>query len=232
MPPRIVLLRPRSAENLGAVARAMKNFGLVDLRVVAPNPLLLSDVGAERLAVGATDLLAAARIESSLAAAVADCSWVVGTTMRRLEGRRRLTPRELSREAALRQDASWALVFGDERHGLTNADLGSCHDVSFIPADTTQPSLNLAQAVVVYAYELTVAGSARRAPPGPILADDAALRALEASLGAALQQAGLLNQGGQRLRDRLMRVLIRARLTKREAGLWSTVLRATARHRP
>src|SRR5258705_12765881 len=86
---RIVLLRPRNADNLGAIARAMKNFALSDWVVVSPNPKLLEVPGMNRLAVHAGELLESVRRVDSLAEAVTDCPWVVGTTMRRIEGRRR-----------------------------------------------------------------------------------------------------------------------------------------------
>src|SRR6185436_8917826 len=151
MPVRIVLLRPRNADNLGAIARAMKNFGLSDWVVVSPNPKLLEVPGMNRLAVHAGELLESVRRVDSLSEAVADCSWVVGTTMRRIEGRRRLLPQGVAERA---RGEKLGLVFGDERSGLTNEDLAQCHDVSSIPASDEQPSLNLAQAVLVYAYEL------------------------------------------------------------------------------
>jgi tRNA C32,U32 (ribose-2'-O)-methylase TrmJ len=116
-PPRLVLLRPRNADNLGAIARAMKNFGLSDWVVVSPNPKLLEAPGLNRLAVKSADLVDAVRRVDTLHEAIADCTWVVGTTMRLIEGQRRLTPRELTAEAIERDDAQWALVFGDERNG-------------------------------------------------------------------------------------------------------------------
>src|SRR4051812_21469202 len=165
---RIVLLRPRNADNLGAIARAMKNFGLTDWVVVSPNPKLLEVPGMNRLAVHAGELLESVRRVDSLAEAVADCSWGGGTTTRRLEGRRRLSPEAVAERA--RAEAKVALVFGDERSGLTNEDLAQCHDLSTIPASEEQPSLNLAQAVLVYAYELARKPAA--AAPGPAPADD------------------------------------------------------------
>ena len=80
--PRIVLLRPRNADNLGSIARAMKNFGLTDWRIVSPNPELLEAPGLYRLAVKAFDVVERVQLVGSLAEAVADCTWMVGTTMR------------------------------------------------------------------------------------------------------------------------------------------------------
>ncbi|MBK7860088.1 MAG: RNA methyltransferase [Archangiaceae bacterium] len=217
-PVRIVLLRPRNADNLGAIARAMKNFGLSDWVVVSPNPKLLEVPGMNRLAVHAGELLeSVARVES-LAEAVKDCSWVVGTTMRRIEGRRRVSPEAVGDRA--RTEARVALVFGDERSGLSNEDLEQCHDVSSIPASEEQPSLNLAQAVLVYAYELARKPAAEA--PGPAAADDALLRQVGTSLNGVL--------GGEH--PELMRTLVRARLSRREAEHWQASLRAVAKRRP
>jgi tRNA/rRNA methyltransferase/tRNA (cytidine32/uridine32-2'-O)-methyltransferase len=216
-PVRIVLLRPRNADNLGAIARAMKNFGLSDWVVVSPNPKLLEVPGMNRLAVHAGELLESVRRVDSLAEAVADCAWVVGTTMRRIEGRRRLSPEAVAERA--RGGANLALVFGDERSGLTNEDLAQCHDVSSIPASEEQPSLNLAQAVLVYAYELGRRPTAL--PPGPAPADDGLLRHVGASLDAVL--------GGPH--EELMQTLIRARLSRKEAEHWQAALRAALKRR-
>ena len=195
--PRLVLLRPRNAENLGAIARAMKNFGLTDWVVVSPNPLLLEAPGLNRLAVKAGDLLESVRRVDSLEEAVADCSWVVGTTMRRIDGRRRLTPRELSGLVNERNDARWALVFGDERSGLDNDDLRQCHDLSFIASNDDQPSLNLAQAVMVYAYELSSSGRSTSMSPAPSAASDGDLRQVRQSMELALASIGFLSKGGE-----------------------------------
>lgn len=215
---RIVLLRPRNADNLGAVARAMKNFGLSDWVVVSPNPKLLEVPGLNRLAVHAGELLESVRRVESLAEAVADCSWVVGTTMRRVEGRRRLRPDEVAERAP---GERVALVFGDERSGLTNEDLAQCHDLSTIPASDEQPSLNLAQAVLVYAYELWRKPGQGGGGPGAVCADDALLRQVSASLDLVL--------GGPHAE--LMQTLVRARLSKKEANAWQAALRAVDKRR-
>jgi tRNA/rRNA methyltransferase/tRNA (cytidine32/uridine32-2'-O)-methyltransferase len=214
VPTRIVLLRPRNADNLGAIARAMKNFGLSDWVVVSPNPKLLEVPGMNRLAVKAGELLESVRRVETLEEAVADCTWVVGTTMRKIDGRRRLTPKQVSERA---QTEHLALVFGDERSGLTNDDLAQCHDLSAIPTSDEQPSLNLSQAVLVYAYEMW--GAPQAEGPLPVGASDALLRQVAQSLDAVL--------GGPH--DELMQTLIRARLSRREAEHWQAALRATAK---
>lgn len=227
---RIVLVRPRNPENLGAVARAMKNFGLDDWAIAE---LGTHDfAAARRVAVHAEELLDRPRVVRTLAEAVADCAWVVGTSSRRVRGKRRLTPAEVAREAIARSaEGRTAIVFGDERSGLTNEDLERCHDLSAIPTAAAQPSLNLAQAVVVYAHEVRRAAgdggaAAARAPEA---ATDAELGRVEEALREALRGAGFL-AGPERhaVRD-LLATLRRARLARREARLWLAALRTLAR---
>jgi tRNA/rRNA methyltransferase/tRNA (cytidine32/uridine32-2'-O)-methyltransferase len=231
--PRLVLLRPRNADNLGAIARAMKNFGLKDWVVVSPNPLLLEAPGLNKLAVKAGDLLESVRRVETLAQAVTDCTWVVGTTMRRIDGRRRLTPRELGAAAAEQTEAPWALVFGDERNGLDNDDLSQCHALSFIPSSDEQPSLNLAQAVMVYAYELSTTERPLAATPAPTPApaSDEQLRQVRQSMELGLGTVGFLSTATDERHavDDLFACLTRARLSKKEASLWTAALRTVAK---
>ncbi|HXM88999.1 MAG TPA: RNA methyltransferase [Candidatus Acidoferrum sp.] len=155
-----VLYRPQSAGNIGAAARALKNMGFDDLRLVGRGPL--NDREAVKMAVHADDLLASATVYPDLAAALADCSLAVGTTSRRGGYRSRATP---LRPAAAELDAlaasnKIAIVFGREDRGLTNRELKLCHRLITIPTAPEYPSLNLAQAVMVVAYELMMCASA------------------------------------------------------------------------
>lgn len=231
---RLVLLRPRNPENLGAVARAMRNFGLADWAIAE---LGTHDFGAaRRVAVHAEDLLDRPLLVRTLDEAVADCAWVVGTSSRRVRGKRRLDPAEVAREAVRRSaEGRTAIVFGDERSGLTNAEVDRCHDLSVIPTADAQPSLNLAQAVVIYAHELRraerAAGEASRPARRREGATDAELVRLEAAMRDALRAAGFL-AGPERhaVRD-LVATLRRAELSRREAGLWAAALRTLGRGR-
>ena len=234
-PPRLVFLRPRNADNLGAIARAMKNFGLSDWVVVTPNPLLLEVPGLNRLAVKSGELLESVRRVDTFEEAISDCTWVVGTTMRLVEGRRRLTPRELSEAASGRPpDTTWALVFGDERNGMTNEDLLQCHALSFIPSSDDQPSLNLAQAVVVYGYELAMERRGVVTSLGPTLADDALLRQVRASMERGMAASGFLRSESddRHAVDDLLASLVRGKLTKKEATLWIAAWRVVAKEKP
>ena len=111
-------------------------------------------------------MLEGVRVVDTLEEAVADCVWVVGTSSRRVEGKRRLSPRQVAPEAVERAAGGpVAIVFGDERSGMTNEEVWRCHDLSSVPTAPEQPSINLAQAVLLYAYELRVAALDR--PEGP-----------------------------------------------------------------
>ncbi|HTN48527.1 MAG TPA: RNA methyltransferase [Burkholderiaceae bacterium] len=154
---RVVLLRPRGAANVGAVARAMKNMGLRDLVLV--HPALMKSFWAKAMAAHAEDVLHSVRRCNSIGDAVADCGLVVGTTCRgglyreAAAAPRIAAPRVIAAAATNRV----ALVFGPEDHGLSNEDLKACQQLIAIPADPTYPSLNLAQAVMVCCYELRLA---------------------------------------------------------------------------
>ncbi|MBI5067118.1 MAG: RNA methyltransferase [Deltaproteobacteria bacterium] len=223
-PLRLVLLRPRNPENLGAVARAMKNFGLSDWAICE---LGTHDFPtARRVAVHAEELLDRPRLCRSLDEAVADCSLVIGTSSRKVRGKRRLLPGEVAR-LALGRAGTTALVFGDERSGLTNAEVERCDALSAIPTAPDQPSLNLAQAVAVYAWEARAARLAaadRPPPPRAAAATDAELLRAEELLRLALRQGGFL-AGPERhaVRD-LAATLRRAALTRREVRLWIAAL--------
>ena len=152
--------------------------------------------------------------------------------MRRIDGRRRLLPEAVAREAVGRGER-FALVFGDERSGLTNDDLTQCHALSMIPTADEQPSLNLSQAVVVYAHAVFNAQRERMASgkpaPEPALASDEALRALKGALGETLAASGFLQDDGRSGLDELMASLVRAHPTRREAGLWMAALKSCAK---
>ncbi len=229
-PPRLVMVRPRNADNLASIARAMKAFGLTDWVVVSsPNHLtgMQSVLRHHRPEGDFTDAVEKVRRVDTLAQAIADCSWVVGTTMRVLEGRLRLTPRELAEETTRRRDTTWALVFGAECNGLQNEDVEQCHAVSYIPSSEDQPSLNLSQAVVVYAHELATV-SPPPMPSGPELADDAALRVLKSTVISGLVGSGVLRTDTSNPEDveALMNSLMRGSLTRTEADQWMAVWRS------
>jgi TrmH family RNA methyltransferase len=224
-PIRFVLVHPRTPENLGAAARALKNFGQKDWTWVRP-PWNPDDPRARRLAVGAEDVLASARLASTLEESVADCSWVVGTS-----GRARLRPPALDPETfaaeAARRPGRIALVFGDERTGLGRDELSRCHALTRIPSDARQPSLNLAQAVCVYAYALA-RGSAPHARRGARPGTDAELRRLATVLEDLLRAARFVRPGRAGVGP-LVAPWRRSGLTRTEMRVWESAIRTLAR---
>jgi tRNA/rRNA methyltransferase len=238
-----VLHRPQNAENVGAAARAMKNFGLFRLAVVAPPAWGGAPRGggpgtaredvldrARRMARRAADVLDEAAFHADLRSALGPATWVCGTTSREVEGRPRLGPRELAAEVARRSVAGEvAVVFGEERRGLSDAELSLCQAVCTIPTAPAYDSMNLAQAVAVIAYEVAAAPPA--APRGAAEpARHATLEALWERTGALLSAAGFLNpQGPELILAELRRVLARAEPTQREAELLAAAVRALER---
>ncbi len=155
---RIVLVRPIYGGNVGSVCRAMANMGLADLALAGANPALdLSQ--ARKMACWAGPILDRRRNCATLAEAVADCALVMGATVREgLYRQHSLTPRAWSpRILEAAQAGPVALVFGPEDNGLSNEDLELCSNLIRIPSSDGYRSLNLAQAVMLCAYELFVA---------------------------------------------------------------------------
>lgn len=160
-----ILVRPHYPENVGAVARALKTMGVTQLVLVRPGRLAQPDHElARKMAVKSTDVLGAARCVDSLEEALADCAWAFATTARRgVSGV--LAPR---RAASLTADAAQrgeriGFVLGNEKTGLAREDLALCREAVRIPMAADQPSINLAQAAQILAYELFVVGLERRA---------------------------------------------------------------------
>jgi tRNA/rRNA methyltransferase len=243
----VVLHRPQSADNLGAVARVLKNFGLGRLAVVAPpswagpprsgGPGTARDdvlARARRLARKAGDVLDAAAIHADLRGALRGTTWTCGTTSRDVEGRPRLDPESLGREVARRSAAGpVALVFGQERRGLSDAELELCQAVCGIPTAPAYDSMNLAQAVAVIAWEVSSAAAALEpADPAerPEPARHETFEALWDRARALLSAAGYLNpQNPEQVLAELRRLLARAEPTQREAELCVAAVRALER---
>ena len=253
-----VLHRPSSAENIGSVARAMKNFGLFRLGIVAPPSWAGQPRGggdgtarddvlarARTTARHAAGLLDAAAIHADAREALATMTWTCGTTSREASGRRSLTPRELAREIDARSvRGPVAVLFGEERRGLSDAELDLCAAVCTIPTSAAYDSMNLAHAAAVLAYELATAAPATApgsgpgsgllpvaAPqPGAEPARHATLEALWELLRALLAHAGYLNpQNPDHILGEWRRLLTRAEPTQREAELLVAAARALAR---
>ncbi len=225
-------MRPARPANVAAACRAMKNMGLCTLWIVEP-PAGLAEPEARNLAYGAWDVLDAARPARSLLEAVGDSTFVAGATGRAPADA--WTPRRLAQDAEGRTGGGrLSVVFGPEASGLTNQELSLCHVRVRIPTSLTHPSLNLAQAVLVVAYELHVSAAVTAANvEGPPLASAGELEDAVQELRAALVGIGYLNpaQPDEVLAE-LRAVLLRVRPTPREVTLLRGVARQVApRHR-
>ena len=153
---RVVLVRPRRPENIGAVARVVANTGLAGLRLVQPGDW--RTIEAFRMAWQSEEVLEDAEVFPTLAEAVGGCRLVAGLSGRGREVIQHLTPRELAGEiGAIEADGEVAVVFGNESSGLTLEERKLCQRQVRIPASPRQPSLNLAQAVMIAAYEIFLA---------------------------------------------------------------------------
>ena len=190
--PAIVLVRPQLGENIGKAARAMLNFGLTDLRLVNPrdgwpNP------AAGPAASGADMVLENARVFGSVAEAVADCPFVYATTVRK----RGLvvpvvTPERAAREVRTQKGAS-AILFGAERSGLETEEVAIAQKILTVPINPEFRSLNLAQAVILVAYEWSkhgVLAIPTEGEPEEPRATQAQLEGLIGQLDQALDKSG------------------------------------------
>jgi len=229
----VVLVRARNPNNIGAVARAMYDFGFADLRLVTDFDRPFEGA---RSAVDASEVLASARMFASMAEAVADCTLVMGTTA---VGERVLEqPLEVLHEAgrrvaeALDTDAGRvALVFGSEKTGLSREELSHCQALLTIPmrayAGVRHPSMNLGQAAAVCLYEL-VRGME------PARSGGTALRAMTAGenerlaglLREVLEEAGYMrhhpaNSGAEHVR----RLVLRMANEATDGPVWIGMLR-------
>jgi len=189
--PAIVLVRPQLAENIGKAARAMLNFGLTDLRLVAPrdgwpNP------NAGPAASGADIVLEKARLFDNVADAVADCTHVYATTVRK-RGVTKPVVRPDEAAAAIRAEPGGsAILFGPERSGLETDDVAIARTILTVPINPEFGSLNLAQAVILVAYEWSK-GESLALPPVTDLDPPASQQELDgmiAQLEAMLDGAG------------------------------------------
>ena len=223
---RVVLVAPRNPLNIGAVARAMSNFGFHALRVVNPYSPSFREA---RSAVGASEILAKAERYKTLAEAIEDCTLVVGTTavrnrdlqhpVRRPEYGARLIRKRLG-------SSNVALLFGSEKFGLSNDALSHCHWLIRIPTSDENISMNLGQAAAVCLYELIRDPKQARAAEQWKPATAAELERITALLLEALQTSGFLDR--RRVSDadeRIRRLVRRLRLPERDAVIWLGMLR-------
>ncbi|HET9108889.1 MAG TPA: RNA methyltransferase [Steroidobacteraceae bacterium] len=232
---RIVLVEPSHPGNIGAVARAMKNMGLERLVLVDPRQFPHSEAIAR--ASGADDVLANARVVATVAEAVAGCGLILATTSRTRDQYFRVADVRDAAERVLRESRRGpvAVLFGSERAGLTNEQLEAAHLLIRIPASESYPSLNLAMAVQIVAYELFRASGVHIDPTpaaGP-LADPVEMQRLYEHLAQVLEEIDFRDrtQGGTHLMARLRRLFQRAALDRNEVNILRGILTAVQSRR-
>ncbi len=216
----IVLDHPKDVVNIGGVIRVMKNFGLRDLRLVRPDEF--DAYRLEGIAHRSGDLIEGCTIHDTLTGALADRTFVVGTTARaRTAGRSYVRPREAAAMVAERVGTGTsAILLGREDRGLTNEALDRCHAVTIIPTDPGYSSLNLAQAALVLAYEvfLAVEGIREPLPRGRRATRPPTQEELEETFAALAAGLDRLDFYKARRPDAVMRTL-RTILTRAEPDL-------------
>lgn len=232
--PAVLLVRTQEAGNIGAAARAMANMGLSELHLASPraDP---ADQAAQAFAVGARGLLEKVHLHLSLQEALASFAHVVGTTSERDRAAARppISAAELPRHLAMLPNGTPSvLVFGPESSGLTRDELALCQVVVQIPCTPEHPTLNLAQAVLILAYELHEARLRDRSSPAPVEHEDDLPALTEQLNGLAAQFDTLLRSIGfardssyQTVTRDLRQLLARASPSRREVR----ILRGIAR---
>lgn len=228
---RVVLVAPRNPLNIGAVARAMSNFGTLRLRVVNPYEVAFRDA---RSAVGAAQLLANAEQYTDVAEAVADCKLVVGTTA--VAVKRDLQHRLYRLDEGMRtikrqmKSAPVALLFGSERYGLSNEELSHCHWLLRAPAREEHGSMNLGQAVAVCLYELVRGRKTLPAKIAPekqseVPADSGSIERLTQMLLVVLRDSGYVQPQAVEAEEKLRRLVRRMKLNVNDAEVLLGMLR-------
>ncbi|MEO8376408.1 MAG: TrmJ/YjtD family RNA methyltransferase [Candidatus Sumerlaeota bacterium] len=225
---RVVLVSPRNPLNIGAAARAMSNFGVLDMRLVNAYDVAFREA---KSAVNAAKVLEDAQEYATVAEAVADCELVVGTTsighrvlehpIRRLE----LGGKAIARKAA---SATVALLFGSEKFGLSNEDMAHCHWLMRIPTRLEHESMNLGQAVAVCLYEIMRNPVAAKVQPDDDTASAKAedVERITSMLAELLEHSGYIKERtSESIHLKLRRMLRRMNLNTHDARLWQGMLR-------
>lgn len=227
----MVLVSTRNPLNIGAAARAMSNFGFSSLRVVN---LYQPSFREARSAVGAADLLSSAEEHQTIAAAVADCSLVIGTTALRNRELQHVVY-DLEQAAGLINEemnsGRVALLFGSEKTGLSNYDLSHCHWLLHIPTREDHISMNLGQAVAVVLYEVArhvglIAGQSSSPTENVELATAGDLERISAVLLEALQASGYVKAGAEETSEAKLRIMLRRmQIPAADSDVWLGMLR-------
>jgi tRNA/rRNA methyltransferase len=231
--PVIILVRPQMGENIGAAARVMANFGLSELRLVAPrdgwpNPK------AEALAGHATATIAQAALYDTASDAVADRHFTLAASARdRAMQKPVVTPEEAAPllKRAIERGQKVAILFGPERTGLENEELVSADAILTIPTSQEYPSLNLSHAVGLMAYEWSKASArAREDKNDHAPASKEQLEGMFAQLEEALKRREYFKAEGKKpyLWRNIRTTLTRAAMSAQEVQTWRGIIRALA----
>jgi TrmH family RNA methyltransferase len=227
----VVLVRARNPNNIGAVARAMHDFGFRHLRIVNEYAVPFETA---RSAVDASEVLAGAVVFAGVAEAVADCRLVVGTTA---VGERALQhPLVLLRDAAEKiglevgGEGRVALLFGSEKTGLSNDELSYCHWLLTIPMreheDVRHPSMNLGQAVAVCLYELVRGNGSIAAGGASVAASAGEVERLTVLLTEMMAETGYTKRHPANCDEaQIRRLVLRMGVSANDAPVWMGILR-------
>jgi tRNA/rRNA methyltransferase len=223
---RVVLVETRNPLNIGAVARAMSNFGFLHLRLANPYTVAFQDA---RSAVGAAPLLANAEVYPTLDEAIADCSMVVGTTAFRAREAHHTMHSLVSAGSLIRAaltPGKVALLFGSETRGLSNDQLSRCQWLTHVPTREEHLSMNLGQAVAVSLYEIGRDEVAADSPSHIARAQAEDLERLTESLLKSLQLSGYIPPRLEESSERkIRRAVRRLELSHDDTTLWLGMLR-------
>jgi TrmH family RNA methyltransferase len=224
---RIVLVEPLEAGNVGAAARAMKNFGFTDLWIVGGKTERTDNVSAW-WAVGAIDVVNEATRVDTLEEALADCHLTVATTaVRERQVYDQLLPADVARlaEEQLTDEHRLAIVFGREKSGLTGREVMLCQRTATIPTWPEFPTMNLAQSVAIFCYELGKGLYPRRALAGEP-APHQLVHNLTTHTRRLLDEIGYFgDKSPERMCAELQAIVGRSALTTREASLLLSMVR-------
>ena len=238
---RIVLVETTHSGNIGAAARAMKTMGLSDLALVRPREYQTHECYAR--ASGADDIIDGASVDTDLPSAIADASWVIGTSARLRSLR---WPQFDAREAAAKtaeysNSGKVAIVFGRESSGLSNDELSRCSALLSIPANDEFSSLNLGAAVQVVCYEVMMASTTSAHKQvgltdegaGEEIAEQGDLERFYTHLTDVMLRVEFFNRDNPRLLDgRLRRLFNRANMLRTEVQLLRGFLAAIEKKLP
>ena len=199
-----ILVEPKEAGNIGASARAMKNMGFKNLELINPVEFL-NDEG-RRMACNDVDVLEKAKVHKSFGDAIKDKGIVIGATRRLGKRRGLILPVKdgLKRAITAAKKNKVAILFGRESKGLSNKEVEECGFMITIPADPLSPSLNLAQSVLLVAYEL---GQKTYKATSPELVKRAELETLYSHIQSTLKLLDYIPRGNRDLETRIMRNL-------------------------